>query len=88
MAYTKRGSKKAAPKEKTRNPRNPQSDLISNDVYTGPLQTIVGKHRLLVRSSNGKEAYVYVYPAGVEKAKIRHGVNFVRDLGIVKTDIR
>ena len=81
MAKQKKGSVGDKPK----NSNDINSDLTGNGTFKGELEGIVGLHRLLIK---GKCDYVYVRASRLEEKKEKYGKDFIRDLGVVKTDLR
>lgn len=79
MAKSKKGSVGPPPK----NSNDINSDLTGNGTFKGEYEGIVGLHRLLIK---GKCDYVYVRASRLEAKKEKYGKDFIRDLGVVKSD--
>lgn len=91
MAKQKRGGSVGdAPK----NANDITSDLTGNGTYKGPVSNVTGMHRLLMREpakyhqEQPKSYFLYVSAEKVDKIRAKYEKNFVRDLGVVKSDVR
>ena len=90
MAKQKKGSVGAAPKNKN----DINSDLTGNGTYSGGRSNVTGYHRLLMREpakysqEQSKSYFMYVPAERVQESIAKHEKNFVRDLGVVKSDVR
>ncbi len=64
-----------------------KQDLTTNHLYEGEIPSIVDKHLLIVKST-GKEFILFAKASSIPAIRARYGSDFVRDAGVVKTDIR
>lgn len=90
MAKSKKGSVGPPPK----NSNDINSDLTGNGTYQGARSNVTGLHRLLMREpakysqEQSKSYYLYVPAEKVEEVIAKYNKNFVRDLGVVKSDVQ